>query len=103
MAAACRIYITFEELPVQNIAVGNSIMRFATMHTAKSLDNIAGEQRRAAGPSTAADPGGCKTLLRCMDGKACSGPPWQALQQGRCAGNIALTVLLLKWLCCAVL
>jgi hypothetical protein len=37
-----RIYITFEELPVQNIAVGNSIMRFATMHTAKSVDNIAG-------------------------------------------------------------
>lgn len=36
-----RIYITFEELPVQNIAVGNSIMRFATMHTAKSVDNIA--------------------------------------------------------------
>jgi hypothetical protein len=30
---------------VQNIAVGNSIMRFATMHTAKSVDNIAGESR----------------------------------------------------------
>lgn len=40
---ACRIYITFEELPVQNIAVGNTMMRFTTMHTAKSLDNIAGE------------------------------------------------------------
>jgi hypothetical protein len=42
-APPCRIYITFEELPVQNIAVGNTMMRFTTMHTAKSLDNIAGE------------------------------------------------------------
>jgi len=38
----CRIYVTFEELPVQNIAVGNSIMRFATMHTAKSAEHISG-------------------------------------------------------------
>lgn len=40
----CRIYVTFEELPVQNIAVGNSIMRFATMHTAKSAEHISGGQ-----------------------------------------------------------
>jgi hypothetical protein len=31
-----RIYMTFEELPVQNIAVGSSIMKFNTMHTAPS-------------------------------------------------------------------
>ena len=34
--------MVFEELPVQNIAVGTNIMRFATMHTAKSVDNISG-------------------------------------------------------------
>eukprot|EP00879_Flechtneria_rotunda_P004351 GHRR01004602.1.p2 GENE.GHRR01004602.1~~GHRR01004602.1.p2 ORF type:complete len:138 (+),score=31.34 GHRR01004602.1:129-542(+) len=39
--AADRLYMTFEDLPVQNIAVGDSIMTFDTMRTAKSLDRIA--------------------------------------------------------------
>jgi len=33
-----RVYMTFEELPVQNIAVGSSIMVFDTMHTAASME-----------------------------------------------------------------
>ncbi|KAF8063733.1 hypothetical protein HT031_003589 [Scenedesmus sp. PABB004] len=35
---AGRSYITFEDLPVQNVAVGGSIMTFSTMHTARSVD-----------------------------------------------------------------
>eukprot|EP00878_Enallax_costatus_P002169 GHUV01002338.1.p1 GENE.GHUV01002338.1~~GHUV01002338.1.p1 ORF type:complete len:137 (+),score=27.24 GHUV01002338.1:226-636(+) len=36
-----RLYMTFEDIPVQNFAVGDSIMTFDTMHTAKSVENMA--------------------------------------------------------------
>jgi phenylpyruvate tautomerase PptA (4-oxalocrotonate tautomerase family) len=36
-----RLYMTFEDIPVQNFAVGDSIMTFDTMHTAKSSENLA--------------------------------------------------------------
>ncbi|KAF6251181.1 Tautomerase/MIF superfamily [Scenedesmus sp. NREL 46B-D3] len=36
-----RIYMIFEEHPVQNFAVGDSIMTFDTMHTANSVENFA--------------------------------------------------------------
>ena len=35
---ASRVYMTFEEIPVQNIAVGSSIMVFDTMRTAASQE-----------------------------------------------------------------
>eukprot|EP00882_Tetradesmus_deserticola_P007039 GHRQ01007411.1.p1 GENE.GHRQ01007411.1~~GHRQ01007411.1.p1 ORF type:complete len:114 (+),score=37.86 GHRQ01007411.1:179-520(+) len=38
-----RIYMIFEEHPVQNFAVGDSIMTFDTMHTAKSVENLVAE------------------------------------------------------------
>jgi hypothetical protein len=36
-----RVYLTFEELPVQHIAPGTSIMVFDTMHTAPSASELA--------------------------------------------------------------
>eukprot|EP00775_Hariotina_reticulata_P009091 gene9091-9261_t len=39
--AGDHIYTMFEELPVQNFAVGDAIMTFDTMHTAKSMENLA--------------------------------------------------------------